>query len=811
MNVIQSLVFVSAFALFFATPLLLAQDASTPEASQPALDPASVSWPRTFTVEGEEYAVFQPQISTWTGNQISGRFAVGVRPTGSKEESYGTIAYTARTEIDKLNRLVTMEDFMVSKPDFPTEPAKNNAYLKILSAHLPQAAKTIPLDHLESVFVVSGEVKKQVAVAVKNDPPRMIYTTQPSVLVLIDGPPVLKPLDKVYKRVINTPALLLLNTLNSKYYAHAANTWYNSPSIEGPFITDPNPPADIEEALKLALATKKVDPMDATGGEPPALHLYTSTEAAELVQTTGMAQVVPVEGTNNLLYVTNTDNALFMDDQDGLYYALISGRWFSATSLYGPWTFVSSSDLPSDFQRIPSDHPKSNVLASVVGTPQSREAVIASSIPQTATVDRSKATLTVNYTGDPDFVPIEGTTLDYAKNSATPVIMLNAHAYYANEGGLWFDSTSPTGPWAAATYVPNQIYTIPPSSPIFYVTSCYVYGFTPEDVYTGYTPGYTGAVVSSDGVVVNGTGYVYPPVIVDDNWIGYPPTYGYGWGMAVGAYTAFAYGYAAGADYGCWAHPYWGGYGHGWGYGYSHVNVNSANFYSHWGTAVRTNGFSGYNAWTGNSFAGQHASTFNPYTGARAEGSRGAASNAYTGNYAAGRQGAGYNPATGRFAAGEKGIAGNAYTGNAAGVSRGVAGNVKTGNAVAWNNGNVYTDHNGNIHSNSEAGNYNSYDRSGWSNNTASASSWGNRSWNQSNSGLGQSNNSFNSPLNRNSSDSLDSQRFGQSLGSQRLGGFRDSGGGGFGGFGGGSRFGGGSGGFGGGRSFGGGGFRGRR
>ncbi|MGB6222485.1 carbohydrate-binding family V/XII [Haloferula sp.] len=805
MNPIRSLILVSVLPLLCSSPSLLAQDATTPEASQPALDPATVSWPRTFTVGAEEFAVFQPQISTWTGNQISGRFAVGVRATGSKEESYGTVAYSARTEIDKPNRLVTMEDFMLSDANFPTQPDKNSDYLKILGAHLPQAAKTIPLDHLESVFVVSGEVKKQVAVDVKNTPPRMIYTTQPSVLVLIDGPPVLKPLDKVYQRVINTPALLLLNTINSKYYAYASSTWYNSPSIEGPFVSDPNPPADIEEALKLALATKKVDPMDATGDETPALHLYTSSEAAELVQTTGMAQVVPVEGTNDLLYVTNTNNALFMDDQDDLYYALISGRWFSASSLYGPWTFVSSSDLPSDFQRIPVDHPKSNVLASVVGTPQSREAVIASSIPQTATVDRSKATLTVNYNGEPDFVPIEGTSLDYAKNSVTPVIMLNAHAYYANEGGLWFDSTSPEGPWAAATYVPDEIYTIPPSSPIFYVTSCYVYGFTPEDVYTGYTPGYTGAVVSTDGVVVNGTGYVYPPVIIDDNWIGYPPTYGYGWGMAVGAYTAFAYGFAAGVDYGCWAHPYWGGYGHGWGYGYSHVNVNSTSFYNHWGTAVRSTGVSGYNAWTGNSFAGQRATAFNPYTGARAAGSRGAVSNAYTGNYAAGRQGAGYNPSTGRFAAGQQGVVGNAYTGNAAGVNRGVAGNVKTGNAVAWNNGNVMTDHQGNIHSLSADGNYNSYDRSGWNNNTTAASSWGNRSWNQSSSGslsdrssngFGQSNDGFSSPLNRNSSDSLGSQRFGQSLGSQRFGGFRDSGGGGFGG---------------GGRRFGGGGFGGRR
>ena len=61
--------------------------------------------------------------------------------------------------------------------------------------------------------------------------------------------------------------------------------------------------------------------------------------------------------------------------------------------------------------------------------------------------------------------------------------------------------------------VPPVIYTIPPSSPLHYVTYVQVYGYTPSVVYVGYTPGYYGTVVSSDGVVVYGTGYYYPPYI----------------------------------------------------------------------------------------------------------------------------------------------------------------------------------------------------------------------------------------------------------------------------------------------------------
>ena len=60
--------------------------------------------------------------------------------------------------------------------------------------------------------------------------------------------------------------------------------------------------------------------------------------------------------------------------------------------------------------------------------------------------------------------------------------------------------------------VPDVIYTIPPSSPLYYVTYAKVYGSTPEVVYLGYTPGYYGTVVSKDTTtVVYGTGYYYPP------------------------------------------------------------------------------------------------------------------------------------------------------------------------------------------------------------------------------------------------------------------------------------------------------------
>src|SRR6202008_2978907 len=103
--------------------------------------------------------------------------------------------------------------------------------------------------------------------------------------------------------------------------------------------------------------------------------------------------------------------------------------------------------LPSDFARIPENHAKANVLVSIAGTPQAKEALIANSIPQTATINRKTAKLTVTYDGLPRFKPITNTALEYAVNTSVPVIKVHSTAYYAVQNGAWFIATSALGPW----------------------------------------------------------------------------------------------------------------------------------------------------------------------------------------------------------------------------------------------------------------------------------------------------------------------------------------------------------------------------
>src|SRR6185503_10805311 len=112
--------------------------------------------------------------------------------------------------------------------------------------------------------------------------------------------------------------------------------------------------------------------------------------------------------------------------------------------------------------------------------------------------------------GEPQLRDVEGTPLKYVVNASIPIIVVGPGAYYAVEKGVWFAATSLSGPWLVAASVPAVIYSIPPSSPVHYVTYVRVYHATPTVVYVGYTPGYSGTIVSH-GVVVYGTGYIYTP------------------------------------------------------------------------------------------------------------------------------------------------------------------------------------------------------------------------------------------------------------------------------------------------------------
>jgi hypothetical protein len=202
---------------------------------------------------------------------------------------------------------------------------------------------------------------------------------------------------------------------------------------------------------------------------------------------------------------------------------------------------VASKDLPPDFAKIPPDSKKGWVLMSVAGTEQSRDAVHESFIPQTAVIDRKKAKLIVKYDGEPLFEAIKGTNLKYAINTSYAVFLLD-RKYYCCYGAVWYQSESALGPWRVCDDVPDEIYTVPPSNPHYYTKYARVYDSNPDNVWVGYTPGYTGSYVQ-EGTMVFGTGYDYDQYDYDANYedFSYEEPDEYSWLLGGGYYGWYGY------------------------------------------------------------------------------------------------------------------------------------------------------------------------------------------------------------------------------------------------------------------------------
>jgi len=739
-----------------ATPPSAAKPAAAPAApaaakpkAPPAPQTTDGTWPREIVTTRGIATLYVPQVDDWDGVTLSFRAAVSLRPKADVPPVYGVLWGKARTSVDKDARVVSLQDREFTKLVIPSAPGEQDAWRQVLQKEVQPAVKTIGLDRLAALLEIAAADKMAAAVPVKNDPPRIVFSKQIAILAYVDGAPSYQKVkDTKLERVINTRVLLLRD--GDEHLIKVFDGWLKSKQLENSDweVVD-KPGKDLQKALADAKASGQVDflpggnPNDAKtlptlkSGKVPAI--YVATSPTELIVTEGEPKYTAIPGTQ-LEYVENTTGNVFRDTRDQKIYLLVSGRFFRAASFGGPWEFVTGDALPADFAKIPDDSAKENVKAAVAGTPQAKEALIANAIPQTAEVKVSQTKIDPpKFDGEVKLAPIEGTSLQYVVNTATPIIQVSPTSWYAVQDAVWFTGPSAGGPWAVATSVPSAIYSIPPSSPLHYVTYVKIYETKGDSVYVGYTGGYYGACVTNS-VVVYGTGYSYPPY-VGSVWYGPPATYGVGVGMTYTPWTGWAFGFGFGWSWGAvtvgWGYgpyPWWGPVGWGYYYPYPYYRppywggaawgpwgggavwgpggwaATTGNVYSRWGaTSAVTRHSGGYNAWTGNAWRNSAGMSYNSRTGNLSAGQRSAVGNVYTGNYAYGGRGSSVNTRGGGSVSGGRVTAGNVYSGNqvTAGRISGTTGSGQSGSAgwvrgeqggVARVGDDVYAGKDGNIY-----------------------------------------------------------------------------------------------------------------
>jgi len=661
-------------------------------ASTWAQDPG---WPRKMAKPGGTLIVYQPQVDDWQNfDDIKWRQAFELTPTGGNPV-VGAASFEGTTEVNLDTHNVFMFNIRVLNTYFPGQDPTATANLdQLVRSFVPQTYNA-SLERLVAYMPKPESVK---TVTLKNDPPYIFVSYSPAILLGVDGEPVLSDISKTnLKYVVNTTWPLFLDKSGSQYYLLVDNIWLTAGDLHGPWTRAAKLSKEfskLPDSGRFADVKKMVPPPPVANGIIPQV-LY-STVPAEVLLFDGQPTYSPIPGTQ-LVYANNTDSPLFVYNPTRTYYYLAAGRWFSAQNLAGPWTFASLN-LPADFAKIPLDSPASAILASVPGTTQAKDAVLIAQIPTTMVLDPVKAAAQVNvtYTGKPEFAAIEGTPLNYATNTPDKVIQVG-DVYYLCLQGVWFMSTTPQGPWTTASSVPQVIYTIPPSSPVYNVTYVTQVTTTNGYVQSSYTSGYLGAFVMGAAVgaiVANGSGYYYPP------YIGYPP-YGYP------VYHPYPTAYGAYGVYGSTAY-YHTGTG---AYGVSQTT------YGAYGSATRT---ASYNPYTGTSTRTASTSTaygkqtvgqaYNPYTGSYGATHQGSSPTAQwgqsyvqQGNKSAYTQH--YSTANGTVASAQGSQGGKAYGTSSA------YGNTAAGKS---SNGDLYAGHDGNVYKNTGSGWQKSNGSGGW-------------------------------------------------------------------------------------------------
>ena len=491
----------------------------------------NISWPQEIAAEsGAVVIVYQPQVEEFSGNDLVGRAAISVkRPAADNVPVFGAIWFEAKIDTDRDARTATIRDVDILDVRFAeASDEQKEALASFIEGQVEGAHFTISVDQL--LADLDAEKAGVAEAELKHNPPKIVLSTQPAILVSIDGEPVYEMIDgSRYERVVNTPFLLVRG--GTDYYLYiGSNAWYEATSIAGAWSRATRVPDDVAGL---------VEPADEDDTQVDDIQIIIANEPTELIVSDGPPSWAPVEGMN-LLYMDNTDSNAFLELSTQSYYVLLSGRWYRGEGLLGDleWSHVPNDELPEPFGDIPEDSVNGAVLSQVAGTEQARDAVLDNTIPQTAAIKRDDDSFSVEYDGTPAFAPIEEIDVLYAQNT-TAAVFRYGNLYYACDNGVWYVSNTATGPWTVATDVPDAIYKIPASNPHHNVTYVKVYDVTPQVVYVGYTPAYYGSYYYR-GSVVYGSGWYYNP------WYGryyYPryPTWGfhmsynpwYGWGFGV--------------------------------------------------------------------------------------------------------------------------------------------------------------------------------------------------------------------------------------------------------------------------------------
>ena len=511
-------------ALLLLVPLSKAIAQAEPDTNnaEQVAEENQARWPRIISGEAGSITLYTPQVDSWDEfASIQARTALELLPSGETEPYVGVLEFTAQTDTNLEKRLVSIEDIVITTTSFPSESAERAEFLdEVVHALVQPTDNLIPLDVLLSYTADDLVVSNTEGLSF--EPPTIFHSFSPAYLLQTDGPPILSPIEETDLQFVVNTNWDLFRYKDREWFLREDKYWLKNKSddIDGEWEYVSRLPGDFKDLPESDNWKNVRDAMPPEKNKADVPTIFVSEQPAELILIDGAATVRTI-GAAGLEYVTTTESDLFRFGRD--YYYLVSGRWFTAAQIAGPWKFTA--ELPDVFLDIPEDHEKAHVLAAVPGTFEAKVAAVEAQLPVKATIKRDAGdSVTVIYDGEPQFEKIEGTEVMRVTNSPADVFLVG-DVYYLCSSGAWYLSMSAAGPWVIADTIPAAIYSIPPSSSSYHVTHVHVYESDDDTVTTGYSSGYLGVTVAF-GVAMYGTGWYYPPYYHYPYYYPYPHSFG---------------------------------------------------------------------------------------------------------------------------------------------------------------------------------------------------------------------------------------------------------------------------------------------
>ena len=284
---------------------------------------ATNDWPQEILTNSGKVLVYQPQLESLVGDTLSGRAAISFTPGGG-QPAFGAFWFEAKLRTDRDSRTYVLEKIKVPNVKFPElDQEKEEKTARLLEREIPKWNIHGSLDSILPALEMAS--KEQAAVAqLRSDPPKIVFRTQPSVLLLYDGKPRARVVEgSNLKRVENTP-FFVVQDASGTWYLNLGEFWYSASDPAGPWKPGANPPASVRK-LQAKEATnaqgkgggpttdQEASPVR-DEGVPQSPDVVVATEPTELIQTDGKPKYASFQGID-LLYVENTANRPFPGDR----------------------------------------------------------------------------------------------------------------------------------------------------------------------------------------------------------------------------------------------------------------------------------------------------------------------------------------------------------------------------------------------------------------------------------------------------------------------------------------------------------------